>query len=168
MSATLWASYGNEIIPIVSLWCCRQGFLFDFTPQLVRNPSFIGYLCNGPEYINIWNLTKFQTTLLNNPDYKRTPSPLIWKNQKIIATRALIVGRAGMLQCANNFSTKYKTKTCTDCGVTDDESHRINDCVRWEMINMKGAESIINFEDMTRCKIAWNLVVTKGKKWKCH
>ena len=37
---------------------------FDFTSQLVRNPSFIGYLRKGPEYINIWNLTKFPTNLI--------------------------------------------------------------------------------------------------------
>ena len=52
-------------VPIVSLWFCRQGFLFDYTPQLVRNPSFIGYLCKRPKYINIWNLTHFPTTLIN-------------------------------------------------------------------------------------------------------
>ena len=91
---------------------------------------------------------KYLEAVLNNPGYKRTPSPLIWENQKIIATRALIMGRAGMLQCANNFSTKFKTETCADCGVADDESHRINDCVRWDMINMKGAESKINFNDI--------------------
>ena len=61
MSATLWASNGNEKIPIVSLLFCRQGFFFDFTPQLVRNSSFIEYFRKGPTYINIWNLTKFRT-----------------------------------------------------------------------------------------------------------
>ena len=29
---------------IESPWCCQQGFLFDFTPLLVRNASSIGYL----------------------------------------------------------------------------------------------------------------------------
>ena len=30
----------------------------------MRNPSFIGHLCKGLKYINIWNLTQFRTTLL--------------------------------------------------------------------------------------------------------
>ena len=71
MWATLWSSYANKEIPIITLWFCRQGFLFDFTPQLVRNSSFIGYLCKGPKYINIWNLTQFQTTILEGAKKKK-------------------------------------------------------------------------------------------------
>ena len=57
--------YVNKKIIIASLWFCRQDFLFDFSPQLVRNPSFTGQLCKGLKYINIWNLTQFRTTLMN-------------------------------------------------------------------------------------------------------
>ena len=56
--------------------------------------------------------TKYLEEVLNDKNYKREPSPLIHQNQKLITTRALIMGRAGMLQCANNFFTKYKTKNC--------------------------------------------------------
>ena len=80
-----------------------------------------------------------------------------------------------MLQCANNFSTKYKTKMCNDCGVTDDESHRINDCVKWEGINLKGAGYRINFDDIytddaEKCQIVlgqiigmWDLINGKNE-----
>ena len=47
--------------------------------------------------------TKYLETVINNENYEREPSPLIHQNQKLIMTRALIMGRAGMLQCANNF-----------------------------------------------------------------
>ena len=63
-------------------------------------------------------------------------------------TRALIMGRAGMLQCANDFSTKYKTKNCNDCGVVDDESHRINHCMRWQAINLKEKDEKVDFDDI--------------------
>ena len=52
----------------MSLYYCWQGFLFDFKPQLVRNPSFIGYLCKTPDYINILDLTQSPTTLLSMID----------------------------------------------------------------------------------------------------
>ena len=92
--------------------------------------------------------TKYLEEVLNDKNYKREPSPLIHQNQKLITTRALIMGRAGMLQCANNFYTKYKTKNCNDCGVIDDESHRINDCTRWRAINLKESHEKIIFDDI--------------------
>ena len=92
--------------------------------------------------------TKYLETVLNDENYKREPSPLIHQNQKLITTRALIMGRAGMLQCANNFSTKYKTKNCSDCGVIDGESHRINECTRWQTINLSANYERIDFNDI--------------------
>ena len=46
------------------------------------------------------------------------------------------MGRYGMLQCAANFEKSYGGKDCKECGVLDNESHRINDCKVWEAINL--------------------------------
>ena len=109
--------------------------------------------------------TKYLEAVLNDKNYKREPSPLIHQNQKLITTRALIMGRAGMLQCANNFSTKYKTKDCNDCGVVDDESHRINHCIRWRAINLgESGEKIdfgdINTDDAVKCRAVLEIIIS--------
>ena len=55
------------------------------------------------------------------------------------------MGRFGMLQCAANFSNGYGGKTCKSCGVTDDENHRINDCIEWQGINLYDNDEKIDF-----------------------
>ena len=46
------------------------------------------------------------------------------------------MGMAGMLDCANNFHNKYRTKECRVCCKVDDESHRINDCIVYSNVNL--------------------------------
>ena len=58
------------------------------------------------------------------------------------------MGRAGMLQCANNFACKFKRKLCMSCGVVDDENHRINHCVKWARTNRKESPIKTNFGDI--------------------
>ena len=82
---------------------------------------------------------------LNSETYQRAPHPFIAKNQTIIFTRALIMGRYGMLECANNFFTKYGSKQCRQCKVIDDETHRINYCPKWQGINMTNSHDKVDF-----------------------
>ena len=53
-----------------------------------------------------------------------------------------------MLQCAKNFSNGYGSRICSECKVTDDESHRINDCVKWRAINLYESDKRIEYSDI--------------------
>ena len=53
-----------------------------------------------------------------------------------------------MLQCANNFSTKFGSKQCKQCNVIDDETHRMNDCPKWECINLLNSQDKVEFTDI--------------------
>ena len=53
-----------------------------------------------------------------------------------------------MLNCANNFATKYGGKTCNMCGKIDDENHRINHCRKWESINAYNDGRKLDFDDI--------------------
>ena len=55
------------------------------------------------------------------------------------------MGRYGMLDCSKNYKTKYKDGKCKTCGVVDDESHRINECVTYKNVNYHGKPEKINF-----------------------
>ena len=92
--------------------------------------------------------TKFVLEKLEGVDYVRKPDIFILQNYSILHTRALIMGRYGMLKCANNFSHGHGTKMCNLCNITDDESHRINSCPQWESINLCNNPCKITFDDI--------------------
>ena len=100
--------------------------------------------------------TKHLIDILNDPNHQRAPDTLIQENQSIVFARALIMGRFGMLKCANNFSHGSGGKLCQECAVIDNEDHRINHCKRWESVNLYNAKDKITFgdiysEDLDRC-----------------
>ena len=55
------------------------------------------------------------------------------------------MGMSGMLDCANNYHFKYKTKNCNTCKVIDDESHRINECEKFSYINLCDSGVVFDF-----------------------
>ena len=75
--------------------------------------------------------------------------------------RAYIMGRYGVLQCAANFSTGYATKECRECGMTDDENHRINYCKLWCDTNLYAVDEKLNFDDIYSDDHAKSLVVVE-------
>ena len=77
-----------------------------------------------------------------NFDY-RQGNPII-KLDKIRA-RCIIMGRYGMLNCARNYKTKYKTDICPKCDKMDDENHCINECPKWGNVNRYGRQDKIDF-----------------------
>ena len=79
--------------------------------------------------------TKHFCRILQDKNFQRKTAPIILNRSKIGA-RAIIMGMSGMLDCKNNYHHKYKTKICDTCEVIDDESHRINDCKKFEKINL--------------------------------
>ena len=81
--------------------------------------------------------------ILENEEYIRKPQPFMKKNKT--TARAYIMGRFGMLQCAANFSHGFGGKNCKKCKVVDNESHRINNCVEWEGINLLKSNEILDY-----------------------
>ena len=95
--------------------------------------------------VKIKTKTKVIVSQLENPEYTRNHDKIMNCNNKLI-TRAYIMGRFGMLQCAANFSNGYGGKDCRSCGEIDNESHRINHCNLWDTINLSSSPDKINFE----------------------
>ena len=89
--------------------------------------------------------TKSIVEKLQSDNYKRVPLPLI-RNLTSMQTRALIMGRYGMLDCKNNYAMKYGSKMCLDCDTVDDETHRINDCTKYRGVDGSEGREGINFE----------------------
>ena len=85
--------------------------------------------------------------LIECEEYTRKPQSFMRENNKLI-TRAYIMGRYGMLQCAANHSAGYATKECRECGVIDDENHRMNFCKNWRDINLYDSSDKVNFDDI--------------------
>ena len=92
--------------------------------------------------------TRFINNIIKDPSYERKPDKFILEHQSIVHARALIMGRYGMLQCGNNFANNYGGKICRDCSVTDDEQHRINNCLKWEGINLRGTIHRVAYDDI--------------------
>ena len=92
--------------------------------------------------------TRFVIDKLDVPDYSRKPDNFLSQNHCIVHTRAVVMGRYGMLRCANNFSHGHGTKMCDLCGVEDDEDHRINTCPKWEKINFVNSACKVSFGDI--------------------
>ena len=67
---------------------------------------------------------------LNDQDYHRRPLSGIVGLNKLYA-KAIIMGRYGMLDCACNYRSKYKTVECLQCKKEDNENHRMNECAKW-------------------------------------
>jgi len=82
--------------------------------------------------------------ILDDSSYQRGPSEFIKLNNVLLA-RAMIMGRYGMLQCAANFEKSYGGKNCKECGVLDDENHRINDCKTFKDINLYNEDNKIDY-----------------------
>ena len=50
------------------------------------------------------------------------------------ATKTIVIARYRMLQCGKNFKGTMR-EICDKCNCTDDENHRLNDCIKWRVIN---------------------------------
>ena len=62
--------------------------------------------------------------------------------------QACVMVRYGMLDCANNYASKYGGKMCKLCNAIDDENHRMNLCKKWETINYYTSQTKVDFNDV--------------------
>ena len=81
--------------------------------------------------------TKTQTIIdkIDDPNYSRKPLQIM-NNISALETRALLMGRYGMLSCRANFSMGTGNKDCIRCAERDDMDHRINRCINYRDINL--------------------------------
>ena len=61
-------------------------------------------------------------------------------------SRVHIMSMFRMLDCGNNFKMAHGGINCRVCKVTDDESHRINDCIKYKDKNLFSSSLKIDFE----------------------
>ena len=99
--------------------------------------------CIGP--LGVKQKTRFAKKILESENYVRKPMENLLNRTKSGA-RALIMGMSGMLDCKSNFHHRYMTKHCDVCLVLDDEAHRINDCKKYEMMNLYLSETKLDFQ----------------------
>ena len=91
--------------------------------------------------------TKFFHNMLNDDNYRRNPSPSII-NRTNLGARTIIMAMSGMLDCRNNYHFKYGTKLCDLCRTTDDETHRINYCRKFENVNLYHSDLKFEFKSI--------------------
>ena len=78
--------------------------------------------------------TKYVIQKVKHQQYNRIEHEPTMKMSKL-KSKAIIMARAGMLECAANYRNKYRTKNCRDCNTIDDECHRINVCKKYAGTN---------------------------------
>ena len=79
--------------------------------------------------------TKRLVEILESETYQRKPHMGIFQKSRLKA-RVYVMSMFGMLQCANNFKFGYGDNRCKECGVLDDENHRINYCCKFSEFNL--------------------------------
>ena len=109
--------------------------------------------------------TKHVMNVIEKPGYCRGLDKFVGHYPSISFSRAIIMGRYGMLSCANNFSNGYGSKYCDVCKVIDDEEHRINWCCKWESVNRYHNDEKLTFcdiysDDMDKCLVVVNTILS--------
>ena len=118
--------------------------------------------CHIKEHGNTRQKTKTKTILqkLDQNNYIRKPLEIM-NHGSILATRALIMGRYGMLNCRANFSKGSGGKNCVMCNTVDDESHRINDCIIFREINLYDSDERVDYDLLYSDDVRSTLKVVK-------
>ena len=98
--------------------------------------------CNGPQGVK--QKARFASEILESKNYVREPMKNVLNRTK--RARALIMGMSGMLDCRNNFHHRYMTKNCDMCLVLDNEAHRINECRKYQEINLYFSDMKFDFQ----------------------
>ena len=90
--------------------------------------------------------TKHIIQHLDSHNYQRTPLSEFLHSTRH-ETKTIMIARFGMLECGQNFKGSLST-TCLACNVLDNESHRLNYCVKYKENNLYSSNDKANFEDI--------------------
>ena len=99
---------------------------------------------------------------LTTEEYNRQPLNELYHGNKQ-RTKTIILARHGMLECGKNYKGTM-SQICSNCRVTDDENHRLNECTRW-IVDSDQPE--LNFEDIysNEIEVIDNLIQHLNKVW---
>lgn len=81
---------------------------------------------------------------IEDQNYQRKPQPEILLCTKR-ETKTIVISRFGMLECGKNLKGTIG-ETCRDCCLLDDESHRLNHCIKFRNINNYDCTEKVSFE----------------------
>ena len=123
--------------------------------------------------LRINSKTRYIHTTLTTTTNPRRPLPETTNLNKQ-RTRTLIFARTRMLQCGQNYKGTM-SDTCEQCQSLDDESHRLNDCMKWQEINNYSSVTKPNFNNIfsedtsvlshiiEQIEKTWDMRFTNGK-----
>ena len=104
---------------------------------------------NGVETLK--TKTKSILDKITKPQYTRKPEEeLLYATKN--ETKTIIIARYGMLECGLNFKGKMDSN-CPTCNVIDDESHRLNDCPKWNQNENQDLREQIDFNEIYSSEI---------------
>ena len=89
--------------------------------------------------------TKKLIEVIKADSYIRAPRMDIL-NKCRFRSKVQIMSMFRMLKCATNFKNNYQTENCSICLVPDNESHRINHCIRYKEINLCESSLKVDFD----------------------
>ena len=112
-----------------------------------KNRDLLVQDCTKREGSETSTKTKTIYDQLQIEHYKREPLKGVMELNKLRA-KTIIMARYGMLECQNNFKTKYGTNLCRECNVVDNEGHRLNECKIWSHCNNSNSTTDIHFGDV--------------------
>ena len=81
---------------------------------------------------------------IKDTNYKRAPAKELMNCNKK-ETKTILISRYGMLECGKNFKGT-KSLECNECSAVDDESHRLNSCIKYSDINFCNTDSKVDFK----------------------
>ena len=92
--------------------------------------------------------TKTIVKIINCPKYNRQSYESAIMTLSKNDAKTIVMARYGMLACGKNFGNQYGGIECAHCEKTDNENHRINECIKLKEINWVDKEEKINFENV--------------------
>ena len=109
--------------------------------------------------------TKHIIEQLKNEYYVRMPCPELRSLTKQ-ETKTILIARFRMLECGVNFKGS-KNVVCQTCKKTDDETHRLNHCLRYRTTNCYDDPTKPNFNDVysSNTTILKNIAEIIEKTW---
>ena len=97
----------------------------------------------GPTEEKIKTKTAYIYHDINKDSFSNEALTEITSSNKV-NTKTIILARCGMLECGKNFKGTIPD-ICRECGVVDDESHRLNRCVLWKHLNFSETANGVDF-----------------------
>ena len=137
-----WARQINKLLEAYKLETCWEE-IANKTPTAwktaviketeIRNKEKLVLMCQSVKGEK--SKTKRVLHELMSDNYERKALPNLFRKSRF-KCRVQIMTMFGMLQCSKNYKYGYGGDGCNECGVIDDENHRINHCYKYRKHNL--------------------------------